>query len=66
MYPKLRGRIVEKYGTIKAFAEAAGLTATATSLKLTGKTAFDAPTIQKWCDLLDIPISEAGLYFFAN
>lgn len=66
MFPKLRGRIIEKYGSIKAFAEAIGLSQTAASLKLTGKTAFDAPTISKWCDALDIPIAEAGLYFFTD
>lgn len=63
MYRLLRGKIVEKYGTIKAFSEAIGMTATAASLKLTGKTEFDVPTIRKWCAALDIPLTEAGPYF---
>ena len=64
MYPKLRGRIIEKFGSYKAFAEAIGVSTTIVSLKLTGRVTFDAPTIEKWCNALDIPISEAGLYFF--
>lgn len=64
MYRKLRGKIVTKYGTIKAFSEAIGMTATAASLKLTGKTTFDTTTIKRWCIALDIPVEDAGLYFF--
>lgn len=64
MYRKLRGRIVEKFGTIKAFSDEIGLTSTSASLKLNGKTAFDAPTMERWCNALEIPIEQAGLYFF--
>ena len=63
-YNKLRGRIIEKFGSQVAFAEAVGLSKTQLSKKMTGKAGFDQNDIVKWCGLLDIPVEEAGLYFF--
>ena len=39
-YPKLRGRIIEKYGNMKKFSERVGISETAMSLKMTGKRGF--------------------------
>lgn len=63
-YRKLRGRIVEKYGTATEFADKIGLSKTSLSLKLTGKTGFSKDDIEKWCDALDIDYADIGQYFF--
>lgn len=64
-YNKLRGRIVEKYGTQYKFAEAVGMSKQGVSLKMTGKTSFSQGDINKWCDLLDIKTEQIAEYFFA-
>lgn len=63
-YMKLRGRIREKFGTQAAFAEAMGMSETTISAKLTRKTDWTRTEMEKACDLLDIPIVEAHLYFY--
>lgn len=63
-YRKLKGRIVEIYGTHAAFAKAIGMSENSLSKKLTGKTQFKQGDIEKWCHLLQIPIEDAMLYFF--
>lgn len=63
-YSKLRGRIVEKYGDVRAFAKALELSETSTYNHLNNKTRFNQRSIEKWCNLLDIPIDGAAAYFF--
>ena len=67
-YSKLRGRIIEKFGSIKAFAEACGLSTVTMSKKLNGKVAVSPEDIVKWSapELLDIQPSEYHLYFFVK
>lgn len=65
-YAKLRGRIVEKYGTISRFGEVVGLSGVSMSKKLTGITGFSQADIIRWCDLLDIDLSDVGIYFFTQ
>lgn len=60
---KLRGKIVEKYGSQKNFAKAAGCSVTFVSLYLNGKTVLDQKVIDKWANLLDIA-DEIDSYFF--
>lgn len=66
-YSKLIGRVIEKFGTRRAFAEALGISENAMSQKLTGKMAITTDDIKKWClpEFLDIPCDEIGVYFFA-
>jgi transcriptional regulator with XRE-family HTH domain len=64
-YNKLRGRIVEMYGTQEAFARKIGISRNSLSLKMTGKTSFSQADIIKWSELLDIKPNEIGQYFFA-
>ena len=64
-YNKLRGRIIEKYTTQGVFAEKIGLSETSVSNKMTGKSGFNQEDIVKWCETLEIPLDEAGQYFFA-
>ena len=63
-YNKLRGRIIEKYGTQEEFAREVGISKNSLSLKMNGKTGFSQTDINKWSFLLDISADEIGLYFF--
>lgn len=64
-YNKLRGKIVEVYGSQKAFAKAFGIAENSMCLKLQGKTQFTQEDIEKAADLLDIARVDYGNYFFA-
>ena len=61
---KLRGRIIERYGTIGAFAEALGLNVSNVSMKLNGHAAWTQKQIDKAAALLGILKREIGTYFF--
>ena len=63
-YDKLRGRIVEKFGSQNNFANALETTTVTVSKKMTGKTGFSQEDIEQWSELLDIEQSEYGAYFF--
>lgn len=64
-YPKLRGKIREKYGTQEAFAAAMDKAPGTLSAKLTGKVEWTRQEIEDVCRLLDIPLIQAHEYFFA-
>lgn len=61
---KLRGRIVEKFGSQKAFATAAHNSVSFVSQYLNGNVYLDQRTIDKWVILLEIPENEIEIYFF--
>ena len=63
-YNKLRGRIVEKYGSQNKFADALKTTTITVSNRMTGKTGFSQEDIEQWSKLLEIEQSEYGAYFF--
>ena len=63
-YSKLRGRMVEMFGTIEKTCEAAELRREMVSLALNGKRLFTQPEISVLADVLKIPDAEIGLYFF--
>ena len=65
-YPKLRGRIIEKYGNMKNFSERIGISETTMSLKMTGKRGFTQKDVFDWAEALDIDLSEVGDYFYAK
>lgn len=65
-YSKLRGRIVEKFGTISAFTKALGSSTVTVSAKLNNKSGFSRSDIEHWGELLEIPSTEIGLYFFVK
>jgi len=65
VYAKLKGRITEKCGTQKAFAEILGITEGTLTSKLLGHTYFTQREIWKAIKILDIDPSEVTLYFFA-
>ena len=63
-YDKLRGKIIEKYGSQEKNAEVLGISTNSLSKKMTGKTGFSQKDIVEWTRLLDIDKSEYGQYFF--
>lgn len=63
-YDKLRGRIIEKYGSQEKYAEVLGISTNSLSKKMTGKTGFSQKDITIWADLLNIDKAEYGEYFF--
>lgn len=64
-YRKLRGKIIEVFGTMSAFSKALDLSENSLSKKMNGKTQFNQKDMSKWCNLLNIPLSAAGEYFFS-
>lgn len=65
-FSKLKGRIVEKYGSQTQFAKAMNTYTTVINRKLLGKVSFTHDEIVKWCYMLDIPEDEIGIYFFTH
>lgn len=65
-YSKLKGRIVECYGSQSRFADAFGISKNSMSLKLCGTTSITQADICRMCKMLDIPNKEIGTYFFTN
>lgn len=63
-YNKLRGRIVELYGTQGNFARKIGVSENSISKKLTCKTEFSQKEIMQWSILLNVEKDEYGEYFF--
>lgn len=63
-YAKLRGRIVEKYGSISAFTERLNISLTQVSKKLNGVSGFSQEDIVEWANLLEIDLADVGVYFF--
>lgn len=63
-FSKLRGRIVEKYGTMAKFSTAIDFGRPKLSEKMNSKRYFNTNDILLLCDRLDIPKEEIGDYFF--
>lgn len=63
-YNKLKGKIVEMYGSRCAFSQALGIAECTLSQKLRGNYDFTQSEILKSCKLLGIPMKEVRAYFF--
>lgn len=63
-YRKLRGRIVEKFGSQTAFVKAFGVSDNTFSLKMNNKVRFTTDDITKIAKMLEIPEEAIGEYFF--
>ena len=63
-YRKLRGRIIEKYGTLKDFAIEMNWSERTLSLKMNCKVFWKQLEIMKAAKLLEIPSDEVMEYFF--
>ncbi|MBQ2743431.1 MAG: DUF739 family protein [Oscillospiraceae bacterium] len=64
-YRKLKGRIIQFYGTTYAFARKLGLSDRILSRKLNGKAWFSVDDIVKIVSLLKIPPTEIDEWFFS-
>ena len=65
-YNKLRGRIIEKCGSVEAFAKEVGLSTVSMSKKLNNKTGISREDIINWSEVLDISKDDYGAYFFTK
>lgn len=63
---RLRGRIVEKFGSQSAFADASGNSVSFISQYMNGKAQLTQGTMDKWIDLLDIANEDIRAYFFTS
>lgn len=63
-YSKLRGRIIELYGTQSDFCQKTGRNESTLSLTLNNKRAFTQEEIVTYAELLNIPGTEYVNYFF--
>ena len=63
-YKKLKGRMIEKFGSQGEFAKIFGCSKNTLSLKLNNKIRFTTNDIVTIVDLLNIPKHEIGEYFF--
>ena len=63
-YGKLKGRIVEKFGSQSRFAEALGTTENTVSRKMQSKVEFSKEDMIKWSKLLEISQTDIPDYFF--
>lgn len=64
-YDRLRGRIIERYGSQEKFAEIIGISSNSMSKKMNGKTGFSQRDIVRWSELLGIDKSDYSEYFFS-
>lgn len=64
-YSKLRGRIVEKYGTIDNFIKIIKRSKPFVYGVLGNKATLRQDDIVCWCDVLDIDLSEVGEFFLS-
>jgi len=66
-YSKLIGRIIEKFGSRRAFAQAVGFSENTISKKLSGKMAITTNDIMKWSapEFLGIADTDIPEFFFA-
>lgn len=66
-FNKLRGRIIEKYGSYVIFAEAAGISKATLSGKLSNKVRITSEEMVAWSSpkMLDIPPAEIPRYFLS-
>ena len=63
-YKKLKLKIKEVYDTQEVFAKAMKMSKTALNQRLNGNVEWKTSDIAKACDLLNIPLADAYLYFF--
>jgi len=63
-HSKLRGRIIEKFGTLEAFYEQLPITSNMAYRKVNGISGISRQNILDWCKLLDIAIEDIPIYFF--
>lgn len=66
VYRKLRGRIIEYFGSAGGIASELGISQAIVSMKLNGITPFSKQDMIDWGNVLDIPKEEYVDYFFCD
>lgn len=61
---RLKGRIIEKYGSVRDFAKAVGVCQSTMSFLLNGKTVWRSDKMETAIKLLEIPKEDIAFYFF--
>ena len=64
-YNFLRGKVVEKLGSLTNYAKALGITKTALSLKMTSQNDFTTQQIRKSIEILELSPEEVFKCFFS-
>ena len=62
-YAELHGKIISRYGTLAAFADALEINKNSVSNKLSGRTPWKEREISKSCELLSISPVDVAFYF---
>lgn len=65
-YSKLKGKIIEVFGSQRAFASALGKGEEYVSRFLNGRFFLEQPELETWMELLDVPFEEVRVYFFTH
>ena len=63
-FGKLREKIKQKFNNFSEFADAIGMDRSTLSKKLNGKVGWTSTEIESICNILGIPMSAVGEYFF--
>ena len=65
-YSKLRGRIIEKFGSMQAFSDAVGTSNVTVSRKLNDVVGISREDIEAWSEKLEIKPEEYGSFYFTH
>ena len=65
-YNKLKGKIIEVFGTQERFAQEIGISPAALSARLNNVTGFTQDEIARSCNALRIPAKQIPPYFFTH
>ena len=65
-HSKLRGKIVEVYGSIRDFSKDTNVSEQTIIAKLNGRVPFKQPEIILWCNLLGVEKDQIGEFFFSE
>lgn len=65
-YSKLKGKIIEKYGTQREFAKEFGVSKNSFSMKMNNKISFSTNDILKITNMLNIDKDDISSYFFTQ
>lgn len=63
-YPKLKGKIIEMFGSQQKFAKAVNQSEHMISKKLTGQCGISQDDVYEWSNALQLNPSEIAIYFF--
>lgn len=66
MFRKLRGKIVEVFGTQSNFADKIGLSEQTITAKLNGRSEFSRTDMLEWAIALNLNVEEIGPIFFTD